>query len=564
MQIFKSPSLLANRVLLAVCLILPWLNPFTSAPSTSVIPLLLSWMLAACALLLIVDEAPAFSIFSRLLQTIFQNKWGLLLLVWFLVSSLSVPEVIDRALTPGVLAAIACVWIAMQIGKRAANPTNGLLAWLLAAWLLAALVSSALAVLQYLDMAREMTPWVNQPRTGDAFANLRQRNQFASLTSIGLVALLGLVAIAHNIFKRHMAMAWCALALLAAGLACSVSRTGAVQWLLVVALVVAWAWKDRKQIHPVLIHLSIGALLLVVLWSLVLPWIAFQLNGVMGASLLLRVAGQTQDYAACGGRRVLWGNALQMLAQHPWQGWGLGETDFAHFSTDYQGERFCDLLDNAHNLPLHLAIEFGLPFALACCVFAAHWIYKQGKSRTPTNAQHLAFALLLVVGLHSMLEYPLWYGPFQITLGLALGLLARGTQVRSEEVIADSNTHQQLPSMLICSALFLACLYAAWDYNRVAQIYRQPEMRDTAYRHNPMQAASQSWLFKNQVDFARLMTQSVTQENAQETYDLAMRALHYSPESRVVERALESLRLLGKDPEIEKLASRTEKITPNK
>ena len=107
-------------------------------------------------------------------------------------------------------------------------------------------------------------------------------------------------------------------------------------------------------------------------------------------------------------------------------------------------------------------------------------------------------------------------------------------------------------------------LYAAWDYNRVAQIYRQPEMRDTAYRHNPMQAASQSWLFKNQVDFARLMTQSVTQENAQETYDLAMRALHYSPESRVVERALESLRLLGKDPEIEKLASRIEKITPNK
>jgi hypothetical protein len=244
-------------------------------------------MLVACALLLVVDEAPALSIFPRLLQTIFQNKWGLLLLVWFLVSSLSVPEVIDRALTTGVLAAIACVWIAMQIGKRAANPTNGLLDWLLAAWLLAALVSSALAVLQYLDMAREMTPWVNQPRTGDAFANLRQRNQFASLTSIGLVALLGLVAIAHNIFKRRMAMAWCALALLAAGLACSVSRTGAVQWLLVVALIVAWAWKDRKQIHPVLINLSIGALLLVVLWSLVLPWIAFQLNGVMGASLLL-------------------------------------------------------------------------------------------------------------------------------------------------------------------------------------------------------------------------------------------------------------------------------------
>jgi hypothetical protein len=118
--------------------------------------------------------------------------------------------------------------------------------------------------------------------------------------------------------------------------------------------------------------------------------------------------------------------------------------------------------------------------------------------------------------------------------------------------------------MLVCSALFLGCLYVAWDYNRVAQIYRQPEMRDAAYRDNPMRAASQTWLFKNQVDFARLMTQNITQENAQETYELAMRVLHYSPEPRVVERAVESLRLLGKTLEAEKLASRLPTIAPRK
>ena len=577
MQIFKSPSLLVNRLLLAVCLILPWLNPFTSAPSTSVIPLLLSWMLVACALLVVVDEASAqttasasgqisqpIGIFSRLLQTKFQNKWGLLLLVWCLVSALSVPEVIDRALTGGVLASITCIWIAMQIGKRAANSANGLLHWVLMACLIAAMVSSALAVLQYLDLARELVPWVNQPRTGDAFANLRQRNQFASLTSIGLVALFGLAATMQSISKRYASMMWCALALLAAGLACSVSRTGAVQWLVLAVFVVVWIWKDGKQVHPVLLRLAIGALLLVILWSLVLPWIALQLNGVMGASLLLRVAGQAQDYAACGGRLVLWSNALQMLAQHPWQGWGLGETDFAHYSTDYQSERFCDLLDNAHNFPLHLALEFGLPFALACCVFAVHWFYKKPRLLTTNNARQIAFGMMLVLGIHSMLEYPLWYGPFQITLGLALGLWAGAATERIDKATPASSTRQQLLPMIMCSALFLACFYAAWDYNRVAQIYKQPEMRDAAYRDNPMQAASQSWLFKNQVDFARLMTQSITQENAQETYDLAMRVLHYSPEARTVERAAESLRLLGRDVEAEKLTSRIPTITPHK
>ena len=79
-----------------------------------------------------------------------------------------------------------------------------------------------------------------------------------------------------------------------------------------------------------------------------------------------------------------------------------------------------------------------------------------------------------------------------------------------------------------------------------------------------MQAASQTWLFKNQVDFARLMNQSIKQENAQETYELAMRVLHYSPEPRVVERAVESLRLLGRTLEAEKLASRLPTITPRK
>ena len=561
---FKSPQLLANRWLLLVCLVLPWLNPFTSAPSTSVIPLLLSWMLVACALLLVVDEAPAISISVRPMQALVQNKWGMLVLVWFAVAALAVPEVNDRALTAGVLAGLACIWIAMQMGKRAANSANGLLYWLLLAWLIAALVSSVLAVLQYLDMVRDWTPWVNQPRTGDAFANLRQRNQFASLTSIGFVALLGLVATAHSVSKRHMVMAWCALALLAAGLACSVSRTGAVQWLMVVALVFVWIWKDRKQMHPVVIQLAIGAPLFVIVWSLVLPWVALQCTGVMGASLLLRVAGQVQDYAACGGRRVLWSNVLQMLAQHPWQGWGLGETDFAHYSTDYPSERFCDLLDNAHNLPLHLALEFGLPFAVASCAFAAHWVYQQGKAHALTHAQRIGFAMLLVLGLHSMLEYPLWYGPFQMSLGLALGLWAGNAQTTVKEGDFEAGTHSQIFPMLLCSTLFLGCLYAAWDYNRVAQIYRKPEMRDAAYRDNPMQAASQSWLFKNQVDFARLMTQPITQENAQETYNLAMRVLHYSPEPRVVERAVESLRLLDKPLEAEKLASRIPVITPHK
>ena len=56
-----------------------------------------------------------------------------------------------------------------------------------------------------------------------------------------------------------------------------------------------------------------------------------------------------------------------LIAQKPWLGWGWGELDYAHFITLYPGARFCDILDNAHNLPLHLAVELGVPLAVVLC-----------------------------------------------------------------------------------------------------------------------------------------------------------------------------------------------------
>jgi hypothetical protein len=74
-----------------------------------------------------------------------------------------------------------------------------------------------------------------------------------------------------------------------------------------------------------------------------------------------------------------------------------------------------------------------------------------------------------------------------------------------------------------------------------------------------MQNAKQTWLFKNQIDFARLMTETITNENAQENYDLAIRLLHYSPEPRVVQRAIESLEMLGRIQDAERLSKRIAK-----
>ena len=549
-------SLWVRNIILLLCVALPWLNPFASSPSTAVIPLLVSWMMAACALLAVV-ELP-----------LVKTRWtwaervvcGLLVL-WLAASLMWVPQVVDRALTAGLVASLMCVWLMVAVGRRAAVD-EPLLYWLVVGLLTAAVISAVLGMLQYLGLARELSPWVNQPLKGDAFANLRQRNQFASLTSLGLVALLGWLAArakAQSMTTRCWLIAVVLLNVLAAGVACSVSRTGAVQWVLVGVLMAAWSWRSAKQeprFGTGLAWLAISAPLLVAVWSVLMPWLALQTTGEWGASMILRVTGQAQDYAACGGRRVLWSNVLTMIAQHPWLGWGWGETDYAHFMTGYSSMRFCDMLDNAHDFPLHLALEFGVPFAVAVMALIGLWVLR----RTPWREHHpwrvMAWCLILVLGLHSLLEYPLWYGPFQMTLGFAIGLLWASPKAQAKQETQEG-------PMLVAALLFIGCLYAAWDFNRVGQIYRQAVSRDAAYRDNPLHHAKQSWLFKNQADFAELTTQNVTQDNAAELYPEAVRLMHYSPEARVVQRVIDSGKLLGHEDQAQALTARLEDVKQN-
>ena len=59
-----------------------------------------------------------------------------------------------------------------------------------ASLLVAGLVSSVIALLQYFDVEARFGTWVNTTEPGQAFANLRQRNQFASLTNLALAVVL--------------------------------------------------------------------------------------------------------------------------------------------------------------------------------------------------------------------------------------------------------------------------------------------------------------------------------------------------------------------------------------
>ena len=464
-------------------LLLPWLNPFSSGPSSAVLP----WLF-----------------------------------------------------TLGCFALLLPLLARVRLAEVAAS-----------AWLAAALLSAVIGLLQYFGATAILGSWVNHAGVGEAYANLRQRNQFATLTNIGLAALLWWVAqgaaasgSALGAARRspsgwHVA-AVAAAVLLAVGNAASSSRTGLLQ--LVLLMVLAWVWGGARR--PAVWRVLLAAALAYGLAALLLPTLAGLDPHASG--ILARLH---DGDSRCASRLTLWGNVLQLIVQKPWLGWGWGELDYAHFITLYPGDRFCAILDNAHNLPLHLAVELGLPLALLVCGGGLALVWRARPWRETDATRQLAWAVLAVILLHSLLEYPLWYGPFQVAFGLSVWLLWRRPPRRMG--VGSEAFRPQALVFPACIAIVLIAVggSAAWDYYRVSQIYRPPALRAEAYRDNTLAKIADAWWFQDQVRFAELTTTALTAGNAAQLNALAKDMLHFSPEPRVAEKLIESAVLLGREDE---------------
>ena len=489
-----------NTLLTVLAVALPFLFAVTAPPSPNFWPLVFSW---AC---------------------------GLVLAAWGLVQGAAV---VTRA---------QCV----RLGNRAASA----LAWGL---LLAAVLGGVVGLLQYLGAEPWGLPWIHPSTPGEAVGNLRQRNQQASLMALGVWSLLWLWVRAERVQRPQWGMGMVlggALAVLAVAAAATNSRTGALQWLLMLGLLCLWRRTDaRKAIALVLV-----GMVLYVLAAWALPQVLLQVSGIRIDGLFDRFSNTS---GACGARRVLWSNMLHLISLKPWTGWGWGELSYAHYITLFPEERFCVLLDNAHNLPLHLAVELGLPAALLLCGGVLAWLVWSRPWRETDPVRQLAWGVVAVVGLHSLLEYPLWYGPFQVTTLFALVLLwwrrAPGRGVPEAwrwlgSKLGDVTVGWGLGAA-VCLIGAAGLGMAAYQYRVVSQLYKPVAQRPPALRDVRAVPQPKGVLFSDQVRFAWLTTQDLTPANAAQMHAVALDLLHFSPEPRVIEKVLDGALALGRADE---------------
>jgi hypothetical protein len=196
-----------------------------------------------------------------------------------------------------------------------------------------------------------------------------------------------------------------AAALLLAALALSGSRSG---WLYLAVLGAALLWRTPLARRRNLAVFAVAALMLTAL--ALAAW-----QGLLGPQL----ARLTRLGDPFGPRFFTWSHAWQMALANPWLGAGWDNFAATLIGQLKPGEKVWGIDQYAHNLFLQLLAAGGWPALLALLLPLAMHL------RHCRRAPMLAWAVLGILAVHSMLEQPLYYAYFLGPAAFLAGAMAR-------------------------------------------------------------------------------------------------------------------------------------------
>jgi len=278
------------------------------------------------------------------------------------------------------------------------------------------LVNALAGILQHYELRGPLESVISTKITQRAYGNLVQANHFADHMVLALAA-LGLL-FAQGRASRLVTVAASSLLLFALALAASISAWFYVAWLALLAG--ALYVRARTGANQ---RLAWYALALVLGYA-----VAQAVASIAPLSAPLPVATGTErllePVPSLAIRLQLWHEALLIFLQSPLLGVGWGHFAWHHFTLAGTAgvAPLPGLFHHAHNIVLHLLAETGIVGAGIPIAGVALWLWGMRRLGFGIECWWL-LAVLGVLVLHSMNEYPLWYAYF---LGVAAILFGAG------------------------------------------------------------------------------------------------------------------------------------------
>ncbi len=465
------------------------------------------------------------------------GMWGLLILTQL---SPTTPTPLGQRIIPMVTLALAglLTWGTARTVRLGFEEV--LAAPLMRALMIAALGSVVIGLVQVFMPSWADGHVVAYPTTpGRAIGNVRQPNQLSTLLLWGSVATLW-----WGVVQRWSSQRIAALLLTVFSVVLTASRTGTVG----VIMLSLWGLVDRRWPRTVR-WLLIAALPMYVLgWWGMEHWAAMSGDAFYGNDQV----NKTLHGDPSSSRGKIWSNTLAMIAAHPWTGTGAGAFNFVWTMTPFP-DRPVAFFDHSHNLPLQLAAEFGIPMALLILglLGGALWKARSALSHSDDSlarSARTALFMLVLVGVHSMLEYPLWYVYFLLPMAVMLGWLTglaevtplhhRPRKTTGSAASGASAAPMTLPSRRTPWVLgggglvaLVGTLWASHSYHTVVIIF-EPSMAigRVAPLQERIEQGQRSWLFGQHADYADV----TMADQPEEVFDAFERPLFHLIDTRLM------------------------------
>lgn len=291
------------------------------------------------------------------------------------------------------------------------------LAWFL---VMGGLVNAGIVALQYAMQSGLALAWVPKLTSYGTLAQANNVADYAALATASLIYLYAKGRLSLKVFAVY-------LTLFLAMLAFSGSRSAWLYLTVLTVLAVGLQVAAIKQRTGSTAKRSLLRVSLLLLPAFVL--LQFVIHSISPDGLVVLSAERLIDSANVNGtsqRWQLWQDSWHLFMQSPWLGIGFGQMSWQSFLLlDAPASASAPrVFEHSHNLFMHLLTEMGIVAPLLVLAGVIAWL-RVFKWRKLSIESWWLISLLAVIGLHSLLEYPLWYTYF---LGLVAILLGAGEE----------------------------------------------------------------------------------------------------------------------------------------
>lgn len=324
-----------------------------------------------------------------------------------------------------------------------------------------ALMSAVLVWLQLLKLDHYF--WIF-PHSGKSLpANIAQVNQLANYLGLGLASLMYLYA------TQYIKKLWVltGLAFILTALALTGARMG---WLYVAIISFVFTWFHRRQINESTTDQLNIALWLIPAFGLIQIFAPLAISLFPELATALPLTPTEKAIAGLSGQSIrveFIKEAWAIFTAHPWLGVGWGQFGWQDIILSQAYPNHTGWTHHSHNIIAQLLAECGIFGGLILIMDSTYW-GRQFFRQSVTAERLWILALVAIIVVHSLLEYPLWYAYF---LGLFAVLLGLGSDVTN-----NKKTHIStgvLMSGIVLAFSVITFISVGLQYSKLENWYQQ-------------------------------------------------------------------------------------------